>query len=323
MSFDFEKFVSTYFVHQETIDFYKARSQDNVKPYYEVGVEEARKTSLATALKYSGNVELDGEEKDIVVPSPYDKDGIPVTLYCPAACDNLPAPTILVYFHGGGNTIGSRKTHVTVCKILARDSPCIVANVEYRLAPEHKFPANNDDAKCVVEWMAANKSVVGGSKESKLGVAGDSAGGRLSAVVSHEAYQLIDFAVLIYPNVSCRFEHPSVVEFGEGPSLSKLTINWFMEQYITEKDLDDARASVIRNKEFSYLPPTLIIVADLDTLRDGCYAYYEKLKEAGVKVEMKTVKGVPHAFWSLQGAFKETCKEAHGAAVKFIQQQSA
>lgn len=321
MSFDFEAFLKKYYVHPETIEFFKARLADNPKPYYEIGVEEARKTSIEAAAKYGGFVDLEGNETEYIIPSPYDKDGIPVTVYKPISCDKLDAPGIVVYFHGGGNTVGCRKTHESVCKIIARDTPCIVVNVEYRLAPEHKFPANVDDCKCAVEWVAANKTTIGGKPGSKLGVCGDSAGGKLAAIVCHEVTKLVDFAVLVYPSVSYKDHFPSQKEFENGPVLSKEVMAWFVEQYIEDADKSNPRASVILNKDFSYLPPTQIIVADLDPLRDGCYAYYEKLKDAGVKVDLKTIKGVPHAFWSLAGAYKETCKEAHEAAVKFIREQ--
>ncbi|XP_053408255.1 carboxylesterase NlhH-like isoform X2 [Mercenaria mercenaria] len=320
MSFNFEEFLKKYYVHPETIDFFKARLADNVQPYYEVGVEEARKQSIAAALKYGGSINLEGTEKEFIVPSPHCKDGIPVTVYKPSSCEQLAAPGIVVYYHGGGNTVGCRQTHATVCKIIARDTPCIVVNVEYRLAPEHKFPANVDDSTCALKWVAANKTTIGGNSNSKLGVSGDSAGGKLSAIVCHEAKNKVDFAVLIYPNVSMYFKHPSVEEFRDGPIVSKEVLDWFVDQYITEADKSNPRASVILNKDFSYLPPTQIIVADLDPLRDGCYEYYEKLKEAGVKVELNTIKGVPHAFWSLPVAYKETCGEAHAAAVKFIKE---
>ncbi|XP_060564558.1 ethyl acetate hydrolase-like isoform X1 [Ruditapes philippinarum] len=319
MSFNFEEFVKKYYVHPETIEFFKARLADNVQPYYEVGVEEARKQSVAAAIKYGGTVNLDGKETEFIIPSPHCKDGIPVTVYKPSSCDTLPAPGILVYYHGGGNTVGCRKTHETVCKILARDSPCIVVNVEYRLAPEHKYPANIDDSTCALQWVAANKATIGGNVNSKLGVSGDSAGGKLAAIVCHEAKDLVDFAVLVYPSVSYAAVYPSHKEFKDGPVLSTPIMKWFTDQYITDEDKNKPRASVILNKDFSYLPPTQIIVADLDPLRDGCYAYYEKLKQAGVKVELKTIKGVPHAFWSLTAAYKENCREAHAAAVKFIQ----
>lgn len=320
MAFNLEEFAKKYYVHPETIDFLKARQADGSRPYYEIGVEAARKASAFVSAKYGGSISFDGTEQEFIVPSPFDTEGIPITLYRPAACDYLTATPMLVYFHGGGNTIGSRQTYETVCKFLARESPCIVVNVEYRLAPEHKFPANHDDAKCVVEWVAINKETLGGTVNSKLGVAGDSAGGRLAAVVCHEAKGLIDFAVLIYPNVSCMFEHPSVQEFHDGPSLTWNVINWFMENYISEEEKSTVRASPIRNKDFSQLPPTLMIIAELDPLRDGCYDYYEKLKSANVNVVARTIKGVPHGFFSLRVAFKETCKEAHTMVVQFIQQ---
>jgi len=322
MSFDFEAFVKKYYVHPETIAFFLARAAENPKPYYDVGVEEARRTSLEVCTKYSGPDNFDGTETEVIIPSPEVPEGLPSSVYRPKACDNLEAPPIVVYFHGGGNTVGSRKSHEATCKAIASQVPCIFVNVEYRLSPEHKYPANLDDTVVAVTWVAANKTAVGGTSSSKLGVSGDSAGARLAAVACHEIKQGIDFEVLVYPSVGGG-PWPSMQEFEEGPVLAKPTYEWFLAQYgVPESEYGSARASVILNKDFSYLPPTLIIVADLDPLRDGCYAYHEKLKEAGVKVELKTIKGVPHAFWNLPGAFPETCGEAYNVTVDFIRRCS-
>ncbi|WAR18907.1 LIPI-like protein [Mya arenaria] len=299
------KFVNKYKPHKETLDFFLARAADGVQPYFEIGVDKARQASIEASEKYGGN-------------------GIQVTVYAPSSCKADDSPTILAYFHGGGNVIGCRKTHQTICKIIAKESPCIVVNVEYRLGPEHRFPANHDDAKTLVQWLAKNKAAVGGDAGSRLGVCGDSAGGRISAVVCHEAADIIDFAVLIYPNVSCRFEHPSVSEFKDGPGVTWTTIEWFMENYFERKsDMGTPRASPLQHADFGKLPPTLIIVAELDPLRDGCHAYEEKLRTAGIPVELQTIKGVPHAFWSLTGAFRETGKEAQSYAVDFIRKFKA
>lgn len=317
MDFDIDEFIKKYDVHDETVAFLRAAAAAGAQPYYEIGVEAARQSFYERNELMAGKTEFEGSEQDIIIPSSDVKDGLPITVYKPKTCDSLQAPAILVYFHGGGHVVGSRKTHETVCKILARDSSCIVVNVEYRLAPEHKFPADHDDANCVVAWVAKNKTVVGGAADSKLGVCGDSAGGTLAASACHELHQLIQFAVLIYPSVDC-IPYPSAKEFRDGPVISTEIIKWYTAQYIKEEEMTSPRCSVIRQKEFHYLPPTIIIVAELDPLRDGCHAYYDVLKKAGVDVEITTVKGVPHGFWSWPALFKQTCSEAHGAATKFI-----
>ncbi|XP_052766599.1 esterase LipI-like isoform X2 [Mya arenaria] len=324
MSFNFEEFVNKYKPHKETLDFFLARAADGVQPYFEIGVDKARQASIEASEKYGGSVDLDGKEFELTVPSPYNKDGIQVTVYAPSSCKADDSPTILAYFHGGGNVIGCRKTHQTICKIIAKESPCIVVNVEYRLGPEHRFPANHDDAKTLVQWLAKNKAAVGGDAGSRLGVCGDSAGGRISAVVCHEAADIIDFAVLIYPSVGLTNPFPSIEEFKDGPVLSTPIRTWFMENYFERKsDMGTPRASPLQHADFGKLPPTLIIVAELDPLRDGCHAYEEKLRTAGIPVELQTIKGVPHAFWSLTGAFRETGKEAQSYAVDFIRKFKA
>ncbi|KAH3848254.1 esterase LipI-like [Dreissena polymorpha] len=324
MAQNLEDFIKKYNPHAETVQFLKARAEDGVPPYFEIGVERARLESIKASEKYGGKIDFDGADTELFVPSPHCSDGIPVSVYFPVACQGDATPTILVYFHGGGNVVGCRQTHETICKILARDAQCIVVNVEYRRGPEHRFPANNDDAKCVVQWVAENKHAVGGGSGSKLGVAGDSAGGRIAAVVSYDARDLIDFSVLVYPNTTMHFNYPSIEEFREGPGLSYKLLQWFMGNYLTgEEDRNDPRASVLLREDCSNLPPTLIIVAQLDPLRDGCYAYATKLKAAGVEVEVRTIQGVLHAFWSLTGAYLETGKEAQGYAIQFIRKFKA
>ncbi|XP_045169982.2 carboxylic ester hydrolase LipN-like [Mercenaria mercenaria] len=299
MSFDLKSYIQLYNPHQETVDFLKARASRDAKPSFEDGVTAVREAAIKTSKDFGGNVDFSGIEKEILIPPSTTTDTLPITSYKPDTSERSSALPIVVYFHGGGNVTKSRKTNENVCRILANDVPCIVVNVEYRLAPEHKFPKNNEDAKRAVEWVAKNQEVVGGTSDSKLGVVGDSAGGRLAAVVCHEAYTLIDFAILVYPKVDYTKTYKSTEEFRFGPLLPKKRSDWYAHQYIKEDDRCLPRASVILNKDFSYLPPTLIIVAEHDQLRDGCYEYYEKLKASGVTAQIELIKGVPHSFWSL------------------------
>lgn len=317
MSFDLKSYIETYNPHRETVDYLKGKSEAKSDERY--AVETTREAARKTAQQYGGHVEFNGTENEHIIPPSTNTDTIPVTIYKPESevCDKSTVP-IVVYFHGGGNVIKSRKTNENVCKLLARDTPCIVVNVEYRLAPEHKFPANNDDAKRAVEWVSENKKEVGGESDSKIGVAGDSAGGRLAAVVCHDAFSLIDFAILVYPKVDFTKGYKSTEEFRFGPLLPKRRSDWYAEQYISEEDKSLPRASVILSKDFSYLPPTLIIVAEHDQLRDGCYEYHDKLKAAGVPVQLELIKGVPHSYWSLPGAFKQNCQITNTFISDFI-----
>lgn len=322
MAFNLEELSEKYKIHSETESFFKAQADVGAQPYHEMSVEDARAAAERAAERYSGTVEFEGKQMDFLVPSIYNKDGIPITAYRAKSCEMVVAPPVVVYFHGGGSTVGSRKTVESVCKILSREAPCVVVNVEYRLAPEHKYPANHDDAKCVVRWVAMNKSLVGGVNNSVVGVCGDSSGGRLAATVSHELSGTVHFAVLVYPNVNFNGHYKSTDEFENGPAISRKTLDWMYSQYITEKDYSNPRASPLLTKDFASAPPTLVIVAELDPLRDGCYCYYEKLKQSGVKAQIMTIKGVPHGFWKFPGHFKENCNRAHEKAAKFIKSHS-
>lgn len=284
-------------------------------------MEEAREGNVANAKRFAGTTEFEGTVKEFTVPTKHCSDGIPITVYRSKHCDLCVAPSVFVYFHGGGNVVGCRQTVDTICRIFSRDAPCVVVNVEYRLAPEHRWPANHEDATCVVRWVKMNKSLLGATNESTVGVGGDSAGARLAATVCHDLPE-IDYQVLVYPNVDLRRNYKSAEEFAEMPGLTKKMVDWFTEKYIDEKDITNPKASAILQKKFSGLPPALIILAELDQNRDQGYAYHEKLKEAGVKSQIFTVKGVTHGFFHLPGHFKECCLRAHEKVSKFIKTHS-
>ncbi|XP_062615056.1 ethyl acetate hydrolase-like isoform X2 [Saccostrea cucullata] len=193
MSFD--KFKPKYKIHSETENYFKLRAEAGAKPYDQLTVEEAREGNIANAKRFAGTTEFEGTVKEFTVPSKQCSDGIPITVYRSKQCDLCVAPSVFVYFHGGGNVVGCRQTVDTICRIFSRDAPCVVVNVEYRLAPEHKWPANHEDAICVVRWVKMNKGLLGAVNESTVGVGGDSAGGRMAAMVCHELHE-IDYQVI-------------------------------------------------------------------------------------------------------------------------------
>lgn len=285
-------------------------------------IEEARDAGLRTSKLFAGSIDFDGVIREINIPSENVKDGIPVTVYKPSSCGT--SPSILVYLHGGGNCLGSRASHDTICRLLGRDAGCVVANVEYRLAPEFKFPSNHEDVLCAVQWVKTHKEDLGGSDNSTVGVCGDSAGGRLAAVVCHEE-RGIDYQILVYPNVDSSHASPSHQEFVRGPGLTKDVISWFMDLYFENfEDRLSLRGSPIKNdmKSFTNLPPALHIVAELDPLRDNAILYHEKMKSAGVKSEMVLVPGVVHAYFTYPGHFKESSKAPNEKIVQFIKEHS-
>jgi acetyl esterase len=198
---------------------------------------------------------------------------------------------------------------------------CIVVNVEYRMAPEHKFPAMMNDSYDSVRWVLANRSLVGGTSKSKVGVAGDSAGGQNAASVSHNVPGL-DFQILIYPwlNIGGDTSNlPSHQQLKDGPLSMEGLVQWIMTLLVEKKeDLIDPRLCLFRNEKYDNLPPTLFIVAEYDPLRDESYEYSKRLTAAGVDSEVFLSKGAVHGYFTAPGAFAELCSQSYAKAVEFI-----
>lgn len=307
-------------LHPESRAFLEAVSKMNLRPYNELAtVEEARTRSERASRLGDGDFQFDGVVEDIVVPQQQVAEGIPVSVYRPS---NVVAhPPIVVYFHGGGNVVGSRKTVDCLCKILSNGAGCIVVSVEYRLAPEHKFPAGIDDSCGVTKWVTENRVKLGGSEKSKVGVAGDSAGGQNAASVAHDVPGL-SFQILVYPHVSARGDRSlkSFQEYDKGPVLPRDLIDWFENLMGDKKDWKNPRFANLLREKFDHLPPALLVVAECDPLRDDSYEYAKKLTAAGVHNELYLAIGAVHAFFTLPGIFPELCKAAHGKCIEFIKQ---
>jgi acetyl esterase len=213
-------------------------------------------------------------------------------------------PTV-VFFHGGGWVIGSVDISDASCRQLASLSGCLVCSVDYRLAPEHKFPTAVDDAFAATVWIAEHAHELGGDP-SRLAVAGDSAGGNLSTVVSLLARDnggpKIAYQALIYPAVDFVQEWPSYERNGDGYFLTRRDMEWFRDHYLSSvADRSDWRASPLGAKSLAGLPPALIIAAEFDPLVDQDLAYAEALERAGVPVTLRQYDGVIHGFWSMEG----------------------
>jgi acetyl esterase len=206
----------------------------------------------------------------------------------------------LVYFHGGGWVIGSIETHDALCRELTMEAGVVVVSVEYRLAPEHKFPAAADDAYAAVRWVAQHAAELG-IDPARIGVGGDSAGGNLAAVVALQARDLggppLALQLLIYPITCDDLGTPSYVENAEGYMLTRADMAWFWSQYLSDPAQgDDPRVSPLRAGDLSGLPPAFILTAEYDPLRDEAEAYAARLEQAGVPVRMRRYDGMIHGF---------------------------
>jgi acetyl esterase len=207
---------------------------------------------------------------------------------------------IVVYFHGGGWVVGSIASHDALCRRLCNQSACIVISVDYRLAPEHKFPAAVDDCLATTQW-ASDHAVELGGDPGRLAVAGDSAGGNLAAVVALLARErggpAIARQVLIYPITDYMPDFDSYRRNGRDFFLTTETIAWFWEHYLGDPQQGgDWRASPIRAADLTGLPPALLLVAEFDPLYDEGIAYAERLESAGVAVSRVVCTGQLHGF---------------------------
>ena len=225
---------------------------------------------------------------------------IPIRVYTPAASEPLP---VVVFFHGGGWVIGDIETHDATCQQIATSVPAVFVSVDYRLAPEHRFPAALEDCLAATRWVGAHAGELG-ADGAHLAVAGDSAGGNLAALVALQARNQggppIVFQLLVYPATDLTCSFPSHVENGEGYLLTSESIRWFLDHYISEPERKGSDASPHFADDLSRLPPALIITAEFDPLRDEGEAYAARLKEAGVPVTLTRYDGMIHGFFGME-----------------------
>jgi acetyl esterase len=217
-----------------------------------------------------------------------------------------PRPALLVFFHGGGWVLGSVASHDCAARRLAHDSGCMVLSVDYRLAPEHKFPAAPLDGYAAYLWARANAAELG-ADAARVAVGGDSAGGNIAAVITHLAKLRGDpqpsAQLLIYPGADMTRSMPSHKKFGAGFMLTSDRVRWFLGHYLrSTADERDVMGSPLFNDDFSGLAPAVIVTAGFDVLRDEGEAYAEKLRAAGVRVDYTCESGMIHGFFSMTGA---------------------
>ena len=262
----------------------------------DVGVEQSREfIELFGTL--GGTVEV-ARVEDLTIPGP--GGDIPARLYSPAADGVLP---VVVYFHGGGWCIGNITSHDGVCRKLATGSGLTVVSIDYRLAPEHKFPCAAEDCYAATKWVhdnAAELRVDG----SRIALAGDSAGGNLTAVTSLLARDrggpTIAFQLMVYPVIDGMMSFPSIKENGEGYLLTARDMEFFYDNYMGDADRKNPMLSPLYAPDLSGLPPALVITAEYDPLRDEGEAYADALQQAGVSARASRYDGMIHGFFGLE-----------------------
>jgi acetyl esterase len=280
---------------------YKAFKEAGRPAYETLTAPEARDFYMQARLAVNPEPPELQSAEPLDIPAPHGT--IPARLYTPKTLRKKAglAPC-LVFFHGGGWVIGNLETHDVVCRKLAHEGELIVISVDYRLAPEHRFPAAVDDAITATTWISANAGKLG-LDPSRLIVGGDSAGGNLAAVVALAARDgggpAIAGQMLVYPATEFARNHPSHREPETSILLTHSVIGWFSNHYLNGADIGDWRASPARAKTLAGLPPAYVLTAGADPLRDEGDEYAACLKKAGVPVTYKHFPGQFHGFFTM------------------------
>jgi acetyl esterase len=225
--------------------------------------------------------------------------GVKCRLYRSSAATLAP---LLIYYHGGGWVIGDLDSHDDVCRKLARDAHCSVIAVDYRLAPEHPAPAALDDCIAATQWIFANAKSLG-IDAARIAIGGDSAGGNLAALVAMRVDVKPVFQLLVYPATDMRMDYPSHVENAQGYLLTADLMHWFINHYLQgdEQSMRTPLYSPILSDDamLKKSPPTLVITAEFDPLRDEGEAYAARLAAAGIPTSMVRFNGQIHGFFSM------------------------
>lgn len=261
--------------------------QSGLPPTHALTPEQARKVYREHRAFSQPEAPAVGHVRDLMAEGPH--GAIPLRLYQPLipmdeGTDRLPA---LVFLHGGGWTIGDIETYDTFCRQLANGAGCAVVSVDYRLAPEHRFPAAVDDSIAAVRWIHAHADALG-IDAARIAVGGDSAGGNLAAVVAIDARDnggpRLAFQLLIYPATDMRRLAASHAANGQGYLLTSDVLRYFHDHYIDDRRHDlDWRASPLLHADLSRLPPALVLTAGYDPLLDEGLMYAQRLSEAGTR----------------------------------------
>ena len=276
------------------------RASEGTPQLYTLSLEEARAADLASIRESGGDPEPVYQVEDRHFPGP--GGDLPVRVYRPSAERPLAA---LLYYFGGGWTLGSIDTSDGICRSLANAAGCLVVTAGYRLAPEHPFPAAVVDCHAALRWVAENADELG-ADSTRLAVGGDSAGGNLAAAVTLLAREDGEIALagqlLVYPNTDQLADEGSILENTDPWLFNHHSVEWYRQYYLaTPQDAENPLASPLRAKDLGGLPPALVITAEYDPLRDQGEEYARRLAEAGVPVELTRYPGMVHGFFAMAG----------------------
>ena len=282
--------------HPDVIALSERFAAAEVPTYDTLTVPEAR-AQLEAVTKLQARPEPVHSVEDVLLDGP--AGALPVRVYRPSASHPLP---VVVYLHGGGWVLGSIRAADSPCRALANLGQCVVVSVDYRRAPETKFPGPLDDCVAAIRWVAQNAASIGGS--DRLVLLGDSAGGNLvaaaSALLEDDAEVTVSAQILLYPTLApaSTTDFASYRDFADGPLMTRRELDWFWGHYLRDsKDESNPLAAPLCAVDLRGLPDTTVVVAELDPLHDEGVAYAERAEAAGVPVRLIEVAGAAHGFW--------------------------
>jgi acetyl esterase len=301
-------------LHPQVLAIRERLRRDKVPHLTTLTIEQARAADLAAVVAGAGNAEAVGDVKETTIPGP--ATDLRLRVYRPAGTGPWP---VLVYFFGGGWSLGTLDTCDGICRMLTNAARCVTVSVDYRLAPEHKFPAAVEDCYAGAAWVGSNAEELGGDP-ARLAVGGDSSGGNLAAAVALMARErggpAIRHQLLVYPNTDYQADTPSMRDISDEYFFNPASVLWYWRLYLaTPEDGASPFASPLRADDLSCLPAATVITAEYDPLRDEGELYAKKLEEAGVPVEVIRYDGMIHGFFTMVGVL-DTARTAVGDAAE-------
>lgn len=284
--------------------------------FWKLSVAEARKMTHKANIIDNGPIPQGAVVRNTKLPGRQEQ--IRIRLYRPEKYPEDQVLPILLYFHGGGFVINQPEDLDVLCILLCQAAGCLIASVDYRLAPEHPFPQGLEDAYRALQWAQHNAGEWG-ADPGRIAVGGDSAGANLAAVVAQlnrdQSGSDLVLQLLFYPNTDLNGDYPSRHEFAKDYNLEWEGMEWFINHYMTDPEqLHDPRMSPLRAKDLSKLPPALLFTAGFDPLRDEGRAYAERMRKAGVPVRHEHLASMIHGFITMRGLSPEKIDKAIGVS---------
>lgn len=284
--------------------------------FHELSVAQARHSMEKLLFAFRPEAPAVASVTEVPIPRP-DGSVLMARLYRPISATPESRPPLLLYFHGGGWCVGDVPSFDVLCRELANLSTWAVLSVDYRLAPEHPFPAAVEDAWLAASWSKEHAGLLE-IDAGALALGGDSAGGTLAIVTALQArdraFPTLRRLLLIYPCTELVSRRPSRERYGEGYFLDRATLAWFFARYLPNGETEDWRASPMRAASLVGLPPIFLVTAGCDPLTDDCLAFAERVRAEGGEVDHHPVPGMVHGFFALGKLFPQANAAVRAAA---------